>query len=213
MPPLKAAGQYDFFVLNSSGKGFQRVHLMGQQVSQIVYYEEHMLRRAAEQFGLKAEELTKRGAVFPLAEPKRAEAAELALDLLQTALAEHDSAIQRYQRRGPAWADLRRPLAEARLNLLISQIHELVRQQRHPEATALCDRLFAEPDMDTAAHQRVRELLELILLQPAEQAWNRWRWLCSPTRCSPLIARPRVSSIRRRESPTSRRPSTERGGS
>jgi ABC-type transport system substrate-binding protein len=173
-PPFPAARQYEFKMIASGGTGYLVIRPFGVQVSSIRYYEEMMLERAAQEFGVKTHELSESGKRFPgLSDPQRAAAAERTIDLLQMAIAEHDSAVQRFLRIGPQWRELRDALCRAWFNVNMSQIEAAFQQQQYPHALAACDRLRGHPALKFEDQGEVREVLEQILLGPAGEAIDR----------------------------------------
>ena len=204
-PPFASGREYEFLAVGSDGKGYHVIRPFGMWISTIRYYEELILQRAAQEFGVAEDELSAPGTIFTgLSDPQRTEAAERTVALLQTAIAEHDSAVERFLRIGPQWRELRDPLCQAWFNVTMSQITELFQQRQYPRATAACDRLLGHPALKIQDQLSVREMLEKMLLGPAGEAVERGeyaearRLLDEFQRRYPLSPGERVAALRQR---------------
>jgi len=129
-----------------TGQGKMESFVKSWMIEKIYYYEERMGEKAANLVGLQYEEqLSQPGCPLDFSDERIAEAAKAAEQILITALAEHDSAIQRRLRRGPEWnLHVRQPLAQARLNLRLNELDHQIEQGLYQEAEAECDRLTRE---------------------------------------------------------------------
>jgi ABC-type oligopeptide transport system substrate-binding subunit len=171
--PYPKGKVFEFMEVPPSGKGFRLFRPQGHQIVRIRYYEEHILDRAAEETGISRGALSQVGKVFDVfADPERAPAARNAITMLRTAIAEHDSAVQRRVRRGEGWAELREPLAQAWLNLQMSEILHLSQHGQVQMAIAACDRMLEVPDLDLRSQLAIRDRLEQLLLEPADHAMD-----------------------------------------
>ncbi|MCA9162202.1 MAG: hypothetical protein KDA62_04455, partial [Planctomycetales bacterium] len=183
-PPWKPAENYTFSMLNSKGKVSTELRVLGRNIGGIQYYEQRMLRRAADQLQMDPlvlasplplnkllDETPAAGSPFDLASPERQQAAQRAIDLLTTAIGEHDSAVQRRLRADSAFqSHLRQPLVAALFNLEFSRIRAMYHQQRFAQALAACDRLLGQPDLGTRGEAAVHAVVERVLLEPAFEA-------------------------------------------
>ncbi len=172
--PLPRTQLYEFEVRNTNGQGYSKLHTRGDLVSGVQYYEQRMLAKAAAEFFVSPEELARPNAVFDPADATRASKAARVEAILKEALAQHDSAIQRFARRGELWGPkLRAPLAQALLNLQALQIRLMVKQGRQEEATAACDRLRQQLQVGAMGQVELKTLYETVLIEPAIDAGRR----------------------------------------
>jgi hypothetical protein len=171
--PLNKDEQFEFTEVDESGKGRLIIRPLGRQIERVLYYEQRMLTRAAEEFGIDQAVLAGPIGKFDLTRPDLAKRSARAAALLQVALAEHDSAVQRYVRQGPAWAKLREPLARALLNIEINQARLLSDSGRSDQALSACDRLLKQSQRDPVAHKALHGMLEELIMAPAEGALER----------------------------------------
>ena len=169
--PSKAGRQHEFLQVGRSGKANMVVRLPGEDIVRIEYYEHRMLERAATEFGVRPTELVQPDAEFVLEHPVRAKQAARAIIVLQIAVAEHDSAVQRYLRRGKDWTQwLRSPLVQALFNLQVSQVRTLIKQRRFRQAEVACERLEAQLGSDGPHAAALRALFEQTCILPAWEA-------------------------------------------
>lgn len=180
--PLKDR-RYTFY-RSSTGKGKAAWELDGNKINKLEYYEQRMLRRAAAEFelvadelDLRAEDLSKPGQRFDLSNVEVRRQAFRAEQLLATALAEHDSAVQRLERRGDGWrAAVREPLVDALFNLQHSQALLLLTQREQRgfrAAEQAADRIAGQPYVDGPRKMALRPIFEEIYLRQALAAFER----------------------------------------
>ncbi len=151
--------QRHVFLLYPKGKQ----SLLGSEIGGVRYYEDRMLARAAEMVGLAADELKKPDTPVTVADERTSRAAREAEELLRTAVAEHDSAVQRGLRQSLELTEnLRRPLIFARANLRVGLIDRSLKQNDLTAALAECDRLTAELGRDEPALVQVRRRVQKI---------------------------------------------------
>jgi len=204
-PPFPSGREYEFLAVGTDENSYHVIRPFGKDILAIEYYEQLMLRRAAEEFGVPEDELAQPGKIFAgLSDAQRAAAAQRTVALLQTAIAEHDSAVERLLRIGPEWRQLREPLCQAWFNVTMSQIAELLQQRQYAQATAACDRLLGHPALKQQDQLAVRDVLEKLLLEPASAAVGRAdydearRLLDEFERRYPLSPGDKVTALRRR---------------
>ncbi|MBN2578161.1 MAG: hypothetical protein JXB10_04145 [Pirellulales bacterium] len=149
--------------------------LPGRQIDRIYYYEQRIGDLAAKQVKLSSlEQLAAPGRMIDLSDEVLAEGARRAETMLDRALAEHDSAVQRRLRLGAAWNKaLREPLVLARINLRLSAVDGLIRQEKFRQAETECERLAGEIDRESSVMDQVRARLEEILELRARELLNR----------------------------------------
>ena len=158
-------------LLRFSERGTTKVQVKGWQIEGFDYYEERMGRKAADLVGLTYERLATPGTPVDLSDEVIAEDVEQSEEILSTAIAEHDSAVQRRMRRGAKWKEkIRQPLVQARLNLRLSEVDQLIRQERFQQAEAQCDRLVGELDRDGPLVGQVLSRVEAVFETRAEAA-------------------------------------------
>ncbi|MBS0208246.1 MAG: ABC transporter substrate-binding protein [Planctomycetes bacterium] len=174
--------EYTFYlrVKNETGEIVFRVK--GEDINEIDYYEIRMLSKAREALGIEAPQITSaRGVTVDLRDPARVAAARRAEKILDEALAEHDSAVQRQQRDSGIWERIaRQPILNFRFNLQLSQINALLAQGAMNQAEEQLLTLLGQANAGAvsgsrAANKQVRQLLllrfEQIFRQRAEQAF------------------------------------------
>lgn len=139
-PKVKADGRREFAVFPGSAKRYLR-HF---DIRSIEPYEERIVGLAADMLRIDVKTLVGPGNASLVAASPAAERIPKAEELLRSALAEHDSAVQRGLRADPGWNKrLREPLAQSRINLRLCMIDQLIRQNA-PNVESECDRLAEE---------------------------------------------------------------------
>jgi len=149
----------------SAGKGFQ--FFTQAQIRGVEYYEERMVELAATTAAVPREDLVATAIVSPLPKDLAESRAVRAEEILSAAIAEHDSAIQRGVRWGPEWNEhFRRPLVQARLNLRLTRIDRLIREEKYQQAEVACDRISEELAADSPQSQidALRHRVEAVFL-------------------------------------------------
>jgi ABC-type transport system substrate-binding protein len=100
---------------------------------------------AAAELGLPFKQLATPGRAAVLADDEALKAADRAEKLLNQAIAEHDSAVQRKLRVGSEWNErFRKPLVQARTNVRLGRVDLWIAQQKQQQAEIECDRIAAD---------------------------------------------------------------------
>lgn len=161
------------FYRSSTGTGKATWEVAGDKIIRIQYYEQRMVKKAAEELRLPVEQLARPGQLFDLTVPDFRNRLIRAEAILATAIAEHDSAVQRFERRGGNWsAHVRTPLADALFNLQKSQAYFLLRQRNFRGAEDACDRIIRQAHVDDARRLALRSIYEEIYLRQAADAFR-----------------------------------------
>ena len=170
--------------------GTARQTIVGWQIDEIVYYEDRLLKQAAELLGTKAAELKQSGRTIAINSDARAEKATAAAELLTAAIAEHDSAVERGLRRGDVWnKECREPLVAARLNLQLSRVDALLTGNKAQEAEVECDRLVGELPPRSPLLAEVHSRLERIFVDRARAAFEGKDYAAARTALRDLATR------------------------
>ena len=142
LSPVLRTKQFEFQRWTASGQVKQSIR--GRQIVKITYYEKRIGDQAAKALGLASlDVLAAPGGVVDLS--GNPEAYKPAEKLLRTAIAEHDSAVQRKLRKGAIWNEkLRKPLVQALVNLQLGRVDLLIGERLYQQAQIECDRLAAE---------------------------------------------------------------------
>jgi peptide/nickel transport system substrate-binding protein len=161
LSPQLLRKQFVFQPWTSTGQA--KRFLEGRQISRISYYEKRLGDQAAREVGLASlAALAEQDTTVDLTD--RAEAYRRAERRLRTAIAEHDSAVERGVRKGPAWNEkLRKPLVLAMVNLRLSRVDQLIGQGLYSQAQAECDRLANEIGKSELLERGLRRRQEQIL--------------------------------------------------
>ncbi|NQT16309.1 MAG: ABC transporter substrate-binding protein, partial [Planctomycetes bacterium] len=166
---VERAMSHKLRLFSSAGESYQNVE--GSQIEEIEYYEERMGKKAAQEMRVSLADLSAPGHRFDLSDPRWAEAAERAKKILSTAIDEHDSAVQRRLRRGLYWdKEVRQPLVQARLNLQLAEVDQLIKKETLQQAEVECDRLRNEIGRNDELLKQIRERVEEIVAIRARAA-------------------------------------------
>ena len=167
-PPF--AGGLKVARYSEKGKGIMQTMTAGQ-IKLIEYYEERMGNKAAELLNMPFAELASPGKTLDLSKQQYAEAADEAEKILITAIAEHDSAVQRRLRRDERWTEkVRTPLVQARLNIRLNRVDLLIRRGNFAEAEMECDRLSREIGQASPVFSQLRSRIDRIFSSRARAA-------------------------------------------
>lgn len=167
--------------LTSSEKGIIKEHRLGKTITGVRYYEHRMLQKAAEALRAdparidpkEAQRLSESGALVDLSVPEAQKRADKAEQILVTALAEHDSAVQANLRKGVQWEPrVRQPLVQALLNIRLNRADLLLAEGKLDPALRYCDSLWAD-FRDAPGAGAIRSRFERLFLTQAEQARQR----------------------------------------
>ncbi len=147
--------------------------LTGKRIDAVLYYEWRMIDKAATALAVQPRALVSgsRPPEIFFATQEHRDRVKLALAVLKKALAEHQSAVQRVIRTGPAWeAAVRQPLKQALFNIRYREAQWLFQQGRHDQALEICDQLRQTLGAASPVHSRMKAIYEALLVKPAEQA-------------------------------------------
>ena len=171
--PLIPGKQYEFLLFSANRDARTMLRKRGDELQQLVYYEERVLRKSAELLGVKPDQLATAGKLFKLSEPYAQKQSKLAQRLLLEGLEQHDSLTQRGMRRGSNWNQrLRLPLTTALVNLRLSEIDHLLSQGEHSGAELACDQLREQLLSNPSEQLPLRSRYEKIYVARAELALN-----------------------------------------
>jgi ABC-type transport system substrate-binding protein len=171
LPPQLLRKQFEFQPWTATGQA--KRFLEGRQIARISYYEKRLGDQAAKEVGLASlDALAEPGKLVDLG--GRAEAYKRAEKLLRTAIAQHDSAVQRSLRKGPGWNEhVRTPLVEAMVNLRLSRVDQLFTEGLYGQAQTECDRLAGELGERESLTGGLRRRYEQILQARAAAAFDQ----------------------------------------
>ena len=161
--PLYISGKHP------SDKASNVLTTRGDQIEGVRYYEDRVIERTADALGVKQEQLTRLGARLPRRDPRFLRNKARAVQFLQEAVREHDSAVDRRVRVVSTFCQsLKNPLVRALFNLRLTDVDEAV-DGNLPNAIALCDGL-ARDFADQPVLPVLRSRFQQIFVAEAEKA-------------------------------------------
>ncbi len=147
----------------------------GSEITGVRYYEDRMWQKAAEAMKITPQRLAEPNTTFDISTPEKLDGANKAEQMLVTAIAEHDSAVQANKRKGTEWESMRQRLLQSLLNIRLSRADLLLAEGKLQDAEHYCDKILLEFRDASGAADAVRTRFERLFLTQATQAAQRGR--------------------------------------